>query len=182
MESSKLLVLTRARLEQLGYRPESIEFALDSIVAVLMKFANKDAAFESFDEGFHKMVLNRFADAQFTRFIHHIDPEVSILFRDFDDEYIFAPLEDWEKDLMPADEVAEFEKERREYLLQTIEHARHCYSVLGTELAFAPLFGVHYVESKRSPVHPTLEKVKRPRMVFTPMGGQPCFRRKRKVR
>jgi len=172
----------QTRLAMMGYDPAGIAYMIDALCRTLSKFTDPEAATRSLNTGFSRFVRNRFADEQFVRFTHRIDPEVSSFYRDGHDESVYAPLEDFEREMMPASEITEFEEERRRYLVQAVQFAKRSHKKLENEMAYAPLFGVHYLESKRPSPLPETGPVRHAKLVYTPQGGQPGFRRKTRVR
>lgn len=174
------LIKTREHLAKLGYPAVGVEFILGKLCIALNKFAEPAQAVVFLEENFHKFVCSRFGEMQLYGFLKDIDPGIpncEFVFLS-DGEYAdYSPLEDWEKADMSKLEIEEFEKERQRFLIESRQSKQ---KVLEDECIYDTLNSSHYRASKR---HLVDEKKLPPvRWVNTPTGGQPGFRRKRRIR
>lgn len=167
----------RKTLMRLRYSPLEVGEMIDGLVRVLHKFVDAEGTMEAFEKGFPAFVTERFSTQQFEAFLRHIDPEFSMLWRDFKEEEVYAPIDESDEELILDVDRELFEEERLKYTRQAIEDAKKSHAVLAFEQAFIPLFGVKRREGKLPPTGAPPTKYERPKLVMTPTGGQPGYKR-----
>ena len=165
----------RIHLRKLGYDEKGIGYILKSLENVLSLWKYNIEAARIIVESFSKYIKYPFGEKQFKMFLQEIDPTRISLYEleqelgifEFDIENLLTPRE---KD--------EYYKDKREFIQRTIaERISSSYfpQFLRDEGIYQVLQSVSY--RKLIPGNPPpVEKI---RIIYTPSGGQPGYRKRR---